>query len=123
MTKYLLLFAIFSIALLACEDEPVTANECFTSDPVQELAWLDTQIQNLEGSVSSEFLYVSQNDYNDMVVFIFGNCCPYCNYIIPVYNCAVEFIGNVGNGTDSIDQSVLDDDQIIWKGEGSECEG
>ena len=66
-------------------------------------------------------LYVTQARYGSETVIIFENCCPYCMTLIPVYNCAGEFLGNVGNGPDEIDVEILERDTVVWASEDSTC--
>jgi hypothetical protein len=45
-------------------------------------------------------------------VFMFGSCCPYCDFFFQVYNCAGEVVHTVQPVTDL---------KIIWKPWNSAC--
>jgi hypothetical protein len=58
--------------------------------------------------------YVQQSTYQGNTVFIFGNCCPFCDSIFLVKDCEGKVVdvpaGDV-NGTTT----------VIWKPENSQC--
>lgn len=121
LKRYLLFFVISPLVFFACSDDDGLTNTCLIENPVAELDWLASEIQTLEQSGISQFLYVSQAEYENGTVFIFGNCCPNCNSVIPVRNCSGELIGILGNGDDDIDFSLLTRDIIIWRPDDFQC--
>ncbi|MFT6866281.1 MAG: hypothetical protein ACJA08_001112 [Cyclobacteriaceae bacterium] len=121
MYRNFLFLIISSFLIFACNDDDVFENICSEDNPTTDLDWLASEIQTLEQSELSQFFYVSQAEYENMTVFIFGNCCPNCNTVIPVRNCSGELVGIIGNGDDDIEVSILTKDTIIWKPNNFEC--
>lgn len=131
MKIYYLLFVIFLSIGFACNDELNNelnneldlANTCSVENPLEDLDWLVSEIQILQNHPEfSKYYYVTQAEYENRTVFIFGNCCPYCFSVITVRNCLGEDIGNLGNSEGDIDFSILENDKIIWKADDSLCE-
>jgi hypothetical protein len=61
------------------------------NNPAQDLPWLREKVKALRERQSS-YEYIQQATYRGQTVFIFGNCCPSCNTVVPVYNCQGELI-------------------------------
>ncbi|MBA4057979.1 MAG: hypothetical protein C0490_24900 [Marivirga sp.] len=118
MKAYILLIAISIFLTYACIEDQDPGTVCSVLNPVEELDWLAAEILVMAESGMAHYLYVSQAEYGFTTVFIFGNCCPNCSTIVPVYNCLGEHIGNVGDG---IDDNILNNDIIIWKPDNSSC--
>jgi hypothetical protein len=62
---------------------------------------------------------VYKKKHQSQTVFIFANCCPMCNSIYLVFNCAGERIGYVGD--DKFDFKILESGRVIWKAADSSC--
>ena len=114
------LLPLLLILALSCDDED-HVSLCLVADPARDLPWLAAEIKEMRESDMSSLLYVTQARYGSETVIIFENCCPYCMTLIPVYNCAGEFLGNVGNGPDEIDVEILERDTVVWASEDSTC--
>ena len=112
---------LFLLCVLACSchDDSDLHTTCSVKDPTRDLEWLASKIEVMKASTMSEYLYISQAEYKDKTVFIYGNCCPYCDTVVPVYNCSGEHIGDIGD--ESFDPSLLEHDHVIWQSENSEC--
>jgi hypothetical protein len=126
MRRSFLIFTLSIILFGSCfEDEAGMASElvapCGVYNPVENLEWLSNSIAQLEESRNSEmypFYYVSQALYNGRVVFIFGNCCPYCNTTVPVLDCGGEFLFN---RFEQGKTHIFSDETVIWQAVGSKC--
>jgi hypothetical protein len=94
MRKVLLLLILPLLSTLSCqkdEKSESSKNTCSVTDPAQDLPWLQSKIA-LITSQDSSYAYIQQAVYQGQTVFIFRNCCPSCNTIVPVYNCQGEII-------------------------------
>ncbi len=117
-TEYILTLCF--LFFLSCTKDDVQ-KACYNEDPVEELEWLSSQISELEAGSLSEYQYIKQAEYKGELVFVFGNCCPFCGSVFSVYNCSGEKIGHLGNREEDIDFSKLENVTLIWKPNNSQC--
>ena len=121
--KLIKLFIVLLI-VISCDsnkNEIESKSACNVENPVEDLTWLKAEIDNRVQNPTDFTKYESilQGEYNGENVFIFTNCCPHCNTIIPIYNCEGEQIGYMGDGnfdSDSVKKTI-----IIWKPSNSVC--
>lgn len=118
MKTHLFTILIILCLLVSCREETDPKRACSVDNPVEDLAWLASQIQEWESTNWREYAFVTQAKYENETVFIFGNCCPMCNTVIPVYNCSGERIGIINY---DIDEHILKNEVLIWKSEFSTC--
>jgi hypothetical protein len=112
-------FVVLLCLSLSCSEEDCDPQQtCSMGNPVEEIPALANIIQEWANAGWEEYIWVTQANYQNEVVFIVGNCCPFCDSFLPVYNCAGEQIGIV---YDTIDARILDNDILIWKAENSTC--
>ena len=101
------LFYILALSLfMSCSDRDDTIHViCGVNDPTEELAWLKAEITIRRRDVSEEakYQYISQAVWEGSTVFLYRNCDPKGNSIIPVYSCEGELLGEIGKNF------VLDD--------------
>lgn len=86
-------FLLVNLALSCDHDEHIeTTSLCAVANPKEDLPWLKTKIEQLVQSdpTVAKYFYVEQGVLNGETVFIFPNCCPQCNSMVPVYNCKGE---------------------------------
>lgn len=71
---------------------------CGVSNPVEDLVWLSAEIniRTRDAGENDKFYYISQAVFEDRIVFLYQNCDPKANTVIPVYDCAGESLGFVG---------------------------
>lgn len=122
MKKTVLALALLLLTMLSCKDDDDNlSNSCHISNPVEDLDWLKEKIEELAQTDSEllKYFYVSQNTYMGKTIFIFPNCCPHCNSVVPVYDCEGNNIGFVGD--DNISTNILNNDTIIWRPENFSC--
>jgi len=102
------------------EDEMGQFNTCQVHNPAEELGWLRASIAELENNKDEiyPFRYILQAVYNQQTVFIFGNCCPYCNTNAPVFDCEGKFLFNRYD-EDRADR--LTNENVIWQAQNCEC--
>ena len=112
----LIVVIVLALFFSCNSDDDIGHNNCAVDNPVEDLDWLKAKIAELEASDSStaKYRYISQAEYNNRTVFILGNCCPICNTVLPVYDCEGASLGIIGTRDQDIDESIMDDDIIIW---------
>jgi len=113
---------IFFLLLLltSCKEVKITSNSCNVMNPVSDLDWISTQILELEqnSDTTFQYFYLTQATYDNETVFVFGNCCPFCNTISFVQSCNGQRIGVLGT---DIDINELNEAEVIWKHPDSTC--
>ncbi|MBL0739723.1 hypothetical protein [Chryseolinea lacunae] len=111
---------LLGLLAFACDNkkcDPSPAGEaCGVANPVENLVWLRDRITELKTNNAelAKYFYVQQSTYQGQTVFIFGNCCPFCDSIFLVRDCA-------GNTLDIASGSVDGATTVIWKAENSLC--
>ncbi len=111
---------IILIALnFSCKEEEDYV--CSVKNPIKDLTWLADDIKILNQGSLSQYFYVSWAIYESNPVFIYGNCCPNCNTITPVYDCSGNNIGVIGDGDEDIPLSIRDNEIIIWRADNFAC--
>ena len=113
MKKYLFLL-VCSALLFSCNDEEGPA-VCGVENPVEDLAWIKSAIQEMSGPGFSEYSYLSQARYQGETVFFFGSCDPLANWALIVRDCQ----GNPVEGEISL--TDLNGQKVIWKPSNSVC--
>lgn len=121
--KNLLMTTALLVAIASCnkeEQEPKVV--CTVEDPLIELTWLANELEDLKKSSFIKYYFISTAEYKGETVFIFGNCCPSCNSVIPVRNCEGDLLGILGNRPEDVDYQQLKENRFIWQGEEGQCE-
>ncbi len=114
---------LLSFLVLSCSNDdglPVIA-ACGVANPIEDLDWLETRVQELRDNVNeeSQFFFVSQATFNNETVFIFDNCCPFCNTVSPVFNCSGELLGVLN---DEVPEAELSNSQVVYRPNDFSCE-
>jgi len=113
-------YFILLIVLLAfsCKEKVHPSPTCNVKNPTEELAWLKAEIDRREKSHSDMevYFYIEQGEYNDQTVFLYNNCCPMCNTIIPVYDCLGTKLFDLSPGIE------IKNIKVIWKPDGNPCQ-
>jgi hypothetical protein len=95
------------------EHDSQIPEQCGLADPAQDLPWLKDEIAFLEENSHGlrQYSSISMGTYKGQAVFINGNCCPFCNYVILVRDCDgdVLFYGNDEQFAD------IKNIKIIWQ--------
>ena len=121
MSKINLIYILICLLFSACaEDDNLVANSCGVTNPVEQLPWLKASIQDLEKNRNDptyKYFYISQGVYENQVVFILGNCCPFCNTITPVRNCEGELL--FYKSSENLDKILSE--QALWLPVGNDC--
>jgi hypothetical protein len=110
----LLLLSFFSCKKYELENsELANVTVCGVSDPLKELAWLKTYVQ--ESTVPSDYCTlwkVTQGEYHGQTVYLVvvgGALCCTCGNV--VYNCE----GEVVFACDAKEESKMTNTKVIWK--------
>ncbi|HEY5746271.1 MAG TPA: hypothetical protein VIU12_09365 [Chryseolinea sp.] len=115
------LLSLFLLAIaVAChcdKNEPEPAIVCGVVNPTENLPWLKAIIDDYKKDLSgfTKYQYVLQSTYEGNTVFVFGDCCPFCNSMILVKDCE-------GNPVEAAAGDETGPTTVIWKPENSTCE-
>ena len=102
-------------------DESNEKSACGVENPIENLAWLKSEIEQREQNevVDYQYSYIMQTSFEKQDIFIYGDCNPLANSVITVYNCSGENIGYLGD--DKFPVELLQEGIVIWKAEGYQC--
>lgn len=108
------IFLLFAILSCSSDDSLPIIAACDVDNPIEDLAWLQSRVQVLRDNETeeSQFFFVSQATFQGETVFIFDNCCPFCNTVAPVFNCSGEQLGLLNN---EVPQDELTGLQIVYR--------
>ncbi len=120
-TAYKILVVCFLMTSCDSTDHDRFKAFCTVDNPVEDLVWLKTEIEEREQNITefSKYQYISQSIYKGESVIIDANCDPFSNSVFIVFNCKGENIGFIGD--ENFPFEVLTNGQVIWKTEGSVC--
>jgi hypothetical protein len=107
---------IFSIVLISCEkneNKDTETNKCNVSNPVEDLDWLNKEIDNVK---QDEYSYYVMATYKGEAVFYYGNCNPLIQYISIVRSCAGDSLGLTADLYDELTEK-----STLWKHANSKC--
>ena len=94
---------------------------CTFEDPAIDLDWLRIEIERREINTNEQtkYCYISQAEYQGEPVFLYFDCNPLINKVIPIFDCLGKSIGFLGDG--EIDQNELSDFKIVWQPDNFAC--
>ena len=121
MKPFNLITILFLFITFSCNKDAGIGSNCSVKDPVKDLGWLASDVEQLANSSLSDCEYIYQANYRSKTVFVFTNCCPSLVSAIAVYNCSGELLGYLGSGRDAIDPERLKHKELIWKADSCTC--
>lgn len=120
MKRILFLFLI--VLVVACSDnEKNSSSYCNVENPVEDLEWLRTEIEESNFINPSTMLdaFVYHAIYAGQSVFYISICCPSCNVAAPsVHSCDGEVLGTLGV---DITAASLQNQSVIWRTHNGVC--
>lgn len=114
----LFLFVIFS----SCSDnDDEITNSCGITNPLVELEWLRTEIDKRKEEVTedSKYCYILQAIHKGKTIFLYQDCNPFINKVIPILDCEGNSLGFLGGDILSID---ITNSSIIYKPSDFACQ-
>ncbi|HTF19849.1 MAG TPA: hypothetical protein VK658_17375 [Chryseolinea sp.] len=114
-------FILCVACLAACSDDDDDFDACDVANP-EELTWFKeaTESLNQSGEIS-QYMYFTQAEYQGQRVYLQRNCCPSCNSVILVFDCAGNELGWLGSGEDAIKTEDIKNESVAWKSDGNVC--
>jgi hypothetical protein len=125
MKRIFLLAVVITLMAFSCEKEencmPFGSNTCAVNNPIEELEWLKAEIERREQNTSDidKYFYIQQAEYNRQTIFIFNNCCPMCNTMVPAYNCKGKLLFYLGDKPE--ESKKIKNTKVIWKPQNYAC--
>lgn len=104
--------------LFSCSD---TDEEiCGINKPTEDLSWLKNEIVDRDASTQdlNKYFYIVEATFKFRTVFIFENCCPFCNTAIFVYDCGGNRIVKIN---DDIQRKDIKNTEVIYKPKDFAC--
>ncbi len=82
--------------VIACSNDHDDST-CATTNPANDLAWLEEAIAAIEADTSdlAKYFFIEQATFRGATVFVFSNCCPNCNTVVNVFDCQGELLGQL----------------------------
>jgi len=113
-TTLLYLMCLVSVFLISCAEQ---------EEPNEDMTWLQARIANMEQDEElGQYFYTLTGNYEGATVYIFGNCCPHCNTVTPVYDTEENLLGFISyTGESGIAPSSIKNVKIYWRPENSAC--
>lgn len=117
-----LIVLLFSTALLSCssDDLPVIA-ACGVDNPIQDLSWLKEEVAQRRENISpdAQYCYIVQAETDTQTIFIFEDCNPLIDKVVPIYDCTGTSIGLLGDENYGIDS--ITEREIIYRPSDFKC--
>ncbi len=89
--KILAGFLIIVFALASCKNDSLdkAGNNCGVKNPTEDLSWLKQEISKRDQNLTdlNKYFFIQQAEYEGQTVFVYSNCCPFCDTMLLVYNC------------------------------------
>lgn len=119
MKNYIYIFALLICFSFSCSEDSDPIQTC-NVDNVLNQPWLQELIAETEQfEIGREYTFISMGTYNSQTVFMLKNCCPFCNSVVPVYDCSGNTLGTIGSEGISADE--ITDSEVIWKSSNNSC--
>ncbi len=116
--KTVLATIVIFFLLAACSNDdntPIETNAaCGVDNPTAQLTWLRTEIERREqdGGSALRYCYILQGELAGATVFVYEDCNPLVNKIIPILDCEGVQLNNQEN---PIGLNTIENRKIIWK--------
>jgi len=115
--KKFLIFTLVIANIISCsnnDDLPVIA-ACGVNNPVQELDWLKAEIERRKRNTTedSQYCYIVQAMANEQTIFLYKDCNPLVNKIIPIKDCSGASAGFLGDENYPVERITME--EIIYR--------
>ncbi|MEL6918549.1 MAG: DUF4377 domain-containing protein [Bacteroidota bacterium] len=99
----------YKLVNIISRTEPI----CEFENPAEDLDWLRIEIQKREGNPSEDmkYCYITQAEYDANPVFVYMDCNPFINKVIPIFDC----LGTQLNKDNNLFLDDLENAKIIWQ--------
>jgi len=122
MKKTILLFSFLYLISCSNDDNLPIISACDVANPIEDLEWLKAEVEKRRNDTSSDaiYCYIEQAVTNEQTIFIYNDCNPLINKVIPVYSCLGEAIGLLGD--ENFDSGSISSRTVIYKPSDFACE-
>ncbi|MGB5818369.1 MAG: hypothetical protein WBG90_02715 [Saonia sp.] len=104
---------------LSCSDDDdnnaqAQLTACAVENVLEDLVWLRDEISDREQSTSEDmkYCYIVIADLEGQTVFLYEDCNPLINKVVPVFDCEGESLGFIGT---DVSMDDLKDFCVIWR--------
>lgn len=120
---FLTLLSIFLCSFVSCSDDDDSKGErsaCGVQNILEDLDWLRDEIAAREQSTSPDiqYCYITKAIWNEQTVFLYEDCNPLINKVVPVLDCEGTSLGAVGV---AVDHNELSDFCVVWSPDTFAC--
>ncbi len=93
---------------------------CSFNDPVKDLDWLRFEVEKRMANINglTKYCYITQANLDGKPVFLYWDCNPAINKVIPIFDCLGNNLGNLGY---EINLEDLKNQTIVWQPEEFVC--
>jgi len=111
----------FLLAISCSDNDDIIISACGVNNPAQELEWLRAEIDRRNKSLNEDLKYcfIVQAQLDGQDVFIYEDCNPLIDKIIPIFNCEGILI-NTSDTLIAFDN--LQNQTIIWEPNNFVCQ-
>lgn len=97
------------------DDDDMIRPACGVDNPVRELSWLRTEIDNREANITEDtkYCYITQGEYKGQTVFLYRDCNPLVDKGITILDCDGNWIDRTEENRFALRD--LENQIIIWK--------
>ncbi|MEK6151749.1 hypothetical protein WIW50_00725 [Flavobacteriaceae bacterium 3-367] len=109
--------------IICCSDDDDSKDErsaCGVANILEDLDWLRDEIADREQSTSPDiqYCYITKATWNGQTVFLYEDCNPLINKVVPVLDCEGTSLGAVGV---AVDRNELSDFCTVWSPDNFAC--
>lgn len=125
LKQYFFLAAIFVVYGCNSDDidfVEISLQACAIENPLQDLNWLRAEVKKRKNDDSEDarYCYISQVEFEGSTYFLFEDCNPLVNKIVPIYDCEGANKGVFGDAIFGFD--IFKSRTIIFYPENTLCE-
>jgi hypothetical protein len=122
MKKHILLLCFLYLVSCSSDDSLPIIAACDVANPIEDLEWLKAEVEKRKNDTSSDaiYCYIEQAITNERTIFIYNDCNPLIDKVIPVYSCSGEVIGLLGE--ENFDSEAISSRTVIYRPSDFACE-
>ncbi|MGB3149065.1 MAG: hypothetical protein WBB27_00265 [Maribacter sp.] len=120
-------FSIISLGLIVtgCNNDDLdmpVISACDVKNPIENLEWLGAEVEKRKNNTSEDALYcyIEQATAGNETIFIYNDCNPLINKVLPIYDCSGNSVGLLGD--ENFATNTITKRTIIFKPSNFKCQ-